>query len=89
MSISTAGFPFRRDLGADWWLLLVAGGEMASGIFCLLDRRPEDPVGKALLGLFSTERPFRLREDGVAEGAVGTSAAAGAIALFWAAWLAA
>jgi uncharacterized membrane protein len=58
----------------------------ASGIFCLLDRRPEDPDDNALLGLFSVASPFRLREAGVAEVAVvGTSAAAGAKSLVWAA----
>lgn len=71
---------------------MVAGEETASGIFCLLDRRPEDPDGKG--GLLSVVGPFRLREDGVAVGMVGTSAAAavaaaGAEAEDWAAWLAA
>ena len=66
--------------------MLLVEGETASGIFCLLDRRPEDPDVKALLGLFSVARPLRLREAGVVEVAVvGTSAAAGAIALVWAA----
>lgn len=80
------GFAFRRDLDVVWLLLLVFGGGTASGIFCLLDRRPEDPEGgNASLGLFSAASPFRLREDGVVEGTAGTSAAAGAILLVWAA----
>jgi hypothetical protein len=66
-------------------LLLGFGGRTASGIFCLLDRRPEDPEGNVSLGLFSAASPFRLREEGVVEGTVGTSAAAGAILLVWAA----
>jgi len=85
LSISSVGFAFRLALGAGWWFLLLVEGETASGIFCLLDRRPEDPEGgNASLGLFSAASPFRLREDGVVEGTVGTSAAAGAILLVWA-----
>ena len=77
LSISAGGFPFFRDLGADWWLILVAEEETASGNFCLLDRRPEDQDGNALLGLLSAAGPFSWRGDGVVAGAVGTYAAVG------------
>lgn len=91
LSISADGFPFLLDL--DGGGLVGASGE-ASGIFCLLDRRPEELGCEAADGLLSVAGPFRFRVVGVAADAVGTSAAAagaarGAGAEDWAARLAA
>jgi hypothetical protein len=78
---------------------LVGGGlagatDDDSGIFRLLDRRPEGAGCDVVVGLFSVTRLLRFREVAVGAGAVGTSAAAagaagGAGADDWAARLAA
>lgn len=67
-------FPFLRDL--DGAGVFAAGGAGAtSGIFCLLDRRPDAPDCEGDVGDLSLV--FRFREGGeVVEAADGASAAA-------------
>lgn len=72
LSISAGAFPFLRGLEASD----VAGAEgrfsAVSGIFCLLDRRPEGPGCGTVGGLLSWKEAFRFRVSGeVAGGAAG------------------
>ena len=67
-----------------------AAGAGASGIFCLLDRRPEEFVCEAVFARLLSLAAFRFRACGVdaaAEEVVGADA--GGVSEAWAAWLAA
>lgn len=69
LSILAGVFPFLRGLEE---VGLLGVEETASGIFCLLDWRAEEP-GSTLLGLFSVMADFRFR-DGDIVGGVEVSA---------------
>ena len=75
LSILAEVLPFLRVFRSDGEM--VAGGA-ASGIFCLFDRRPEDPDCDVLGVLLSLDVVLRFRDDGGTGGWIGTSAAAGA-----------
>lgn len=99
LSIAAGAFPLVRD--PEGIGVYRSEDAVASGIFCLLDRRPEDPDCEVVGGLVPFAEAFRLRADGVAAvevlvvleivagAADGSAGAVLGTAEGWAAWPAA